>query len=69
MSKRKGLFLALLTLVATGVMTSSAFALPDLSVSLLSLDCYQVSTAKTGNWNKQGSDGNSGHVQNKRVLT
>ena len=46
MSKRKSLLLALLTLVVTGVMTSSAFALPDISVSLLPLACYKVSNFK-----------------------
>ena len=60
MSKYKGLLLALSMLVVTGVMTPSAFALPKVVVSLLSLGCYQVSKAKTGNWNKQGSAGNLG---------
>jgi hypothetical protein len=55
MSKSKSVLLALLTIVASGTMVSSAFALPDISVTLLPLACYEVSEFKAeeraGNWN------------------
>jgi hypothetical protein len=57
MSKGTSMLLALVTLVVAGVMTSSASALPDISVSLPGpLKCYEVSNFsvaenRAGNWN------------------